>query len=127
MGVYDDDIASALQMIAESGALVTWRQVVASPPVDPSKPWKPVQPETFNDVDVHIVFLPLSRVGNESKRKAKDGETESGNEQGLMGAVAFEPSTKDVVIRAGRELRILNISKLAPNGEAILYTIEFLS
>ena len=52
-------------------------------------------------------------------------EVPTGSVMGLMGAVNFEPSLKDVVIRDGKELRLENIDVLSPNGKTILYTVVF--
>lgn len=52
-------------------------------------------------------------------------EVQNGSVMGYMGAVNFEPSLKDVVIRDGKELRLENIDVLSPNGQTILYTVVF--
>lgn len=128
MGVFDDDIATALELIEENGQLVKWRQLSNNDTDDETdKPWKTdteaVTPPT--DFDVHICFLPIDRVGAQSLRYLAGTEVAVGSMYGLMGAVDFEPSIKDVVIRDGKELAISSIDLLSPNGQKILYTVVF--
>lgn len=52
-------------------------------------------------------------------------EVKLGSLAGLMGNVSFSPDSKDVVIRDGVELRIENLDLLSPNGQKILWTVEF--
>lgn len=123
MGVYDEDIAAAQEMIAESGQLVTWRKLVDTP--NASQPWKPSNAAPVDYLSIPIVFLPVGRVNFEFIRALAGTEVAIGSLQGLMGAVSFEPSIKDVVIRGGKILNIKAIDPLAPNGDVILYTILF--
>lgn len=125
MGVYDRQIASAKRLIAAKGQNVIWRRLSISTPLpDVNKPWKPGD-DTTVDVSVSIVFVPVNRVGNELIHLLKGTEIATGSLKGLMGAVSFEPSIKDVVIRGDKTLRIKSIEPIAPNGDIIIYTIEF--
>lgn len=124
MARFDRQISTALRLIEKNGELVQWKIVQDGTPFDPLKPWKPSS-SVVTTKDVTICFLPLTRVGDESLHRMKNSEVPTGCDQGLMGAVDFEPSEKDVIVRNGKEWRIENISILAPNGQNILYTIEF--
>lgn len=42
-----------------------------------------------------------------------------------MGAVEFTPAINDVVLRGSETLRIKSIDIVAPNGDPILYKLEF--
>lgn len=118
---FDRQIATAQRQIAKNGLAVVWRQPIRG--VIQDKPW--IQQNNVPiDYDVVICFIPLKRIGKETTTP-QFPDIESGSEQGLMGAVPFEPAYEDVVIRGDETLRIANISKLAPNGQPILYTIEF--
>jgi len=124
MGQFDRQIETAKRLIAKNGQTVTWRKAGVDTP-DTSKPWLPAA-DTPTDYDnVVICFLPPGRVGQELIRYLKGTEVTTGSVQGLMSAVSFEPAANDVVIRDGKTLRIKSIDPLSPNGQIILYTIEF--
>ena len=124
MGVYDRQITSAKRLIAKQGQSATWQQIVDGAPADSSKPWLPgVAADVFNSVS--MVFLPDSQTNREFIRLLTGTEVPTGSLTGLMGAVDFDPAIKDVVIRDGETLSVQKIDKLAPNGDAILYTIWF--
>ncbi len=56
----------------------------------------------------------------------KGTEVVTGSTKALMASVSFTPSIQDVVVRSsGETLRIKSIDPLSPNGQIILYTIEF--
>lgn len=125
MGVYDADIAAAQQMIAEAGQSVTWHKLSDGAPPDANKPWLPSSGVPVN-YTVNIVFLPIDRVNERFLQALRGTEIPSGSFQGLMGAVDFIPSIKDKVTRNGVVLQIRSIDTLAPNGDPILHTIEFI-
>ena len=135
MARFDRQIETALRLIAKNGELVTWRAIndptPTDPndlaPTDPNRPWLPGA-ATLTDHDVIICFLPatssnLRTYGSFSFMNKT--EVPSGLVIGLMGQVDFEPNLKDVVIRNGRELRIVDFDVLDPNGQKILYTVTF--
>ena len=126
MAEYDRPIASAKRMIAKKGQTVFWRQIADAVATDENAPWKVGQASGINNT-VKIVFLPVRRQNLESFGYVAGTEVPKGAVYALMAAVPFEPNLKDVVIRDGVELRIANIEKLAPNGQAILYKILFKS
>lgn len=124
MARFDRQIETAKRLIAKNGELVVWRVIDDALPVDPAKPWEPAAATPVNH-DVSICFLPVDRQTMETFNFIKGTEVPKGSVMGLMGAVAFEPNMKDVVIRNGSELRIASLDALSPNGQAILYTVVF--
>lgn len=125
MGQFDRQVKTALKLIAKNGQAVKWRIVRDGAPVDSSQPWKPTQPATPVEHDVTICFLPINKEMRETIAYLRGTEVPTGSVMGYMGAVNFEPSLKDVVIRDGKELRLENIDVLSPNGQIILYTAVF--
>lgn len=122
MARFDRQIATALRLIKKNGRVVQWRQIteVENTP----QPWNP-KTGTGKDNDVSICFLPVDRITYETLSLRAGTELPKGNELGYMGAVDFEPNLKDVVVRDGKEMAIVYIDRLAPNGQNILYTILF--
>lgn len=123
MGRFDRQIATALRLIKKNGRLVQWRQLVRRE--NPDKPWETL-PAVPVDHNVYICFLPVDKDNREFINYVRgSNEIKIGSEIGLMGQVEFEPDGADKVIRDGLTLEILNIDLLAPNGQKILYTVEF--
>lgn len=126
MGVYDRAIASAQRIIRAKGDACVWHPAV-TPEAETDTPWIETEPE--GDVVTHavsIAIFPVDRRYAEMIRYMKDSEVVVGSLYGLMGEVAFTPSIEDIVVRSsGQKLAIVSISPLAPNGDVILYTIEF--
>jgi len=125
MGVYDRQIATALRVIREKGEACTWT-AKAAPTTDPATPWLPVAGVAVAYTNTPIAFFPLSRQWSELLRYLKGTEVVTGSLYGLMPAVAFAPQLTDIITRTdGSKLAPITIDPLAPNGEIILYTIEF--
>lgn len=122
MARFDRQIQTALRLIKKNGRKVQWRQIVATE--NPSEPWNP-SPGTPVDNDVDICFLPVDKTTYETLTLRAGTELPKVSELGYMGAVNFEPNLKDVVIRDGKEMAIVYIDKLAPNGQNIFYTVLF--
>ena len=125
MARFDRQVQTAKRLIAKNGQLVKWRIVRDASPANPAQPWKPTNPATPVEEDVTICFLTVDKDTYETASYMAGGEVPMGAVLGLMGAVSFEPSLKDVVIRDGKELRLFNIEELNPNGQTILYTMVF--
>jgi len=125
MGQYDRQISSATKLIAKNGQLVKWRIVRDAAPVDTAQPWKPTEQAAPVDHPVTIAFLPLSGDMRKTITRLRGTEVPINSTMGLMAAVDFNPTAKDVVIRDGQEWRIEYIDLLAPNGQKILYTVAF--
>lgn len=125
MGVFDRQIATAKRLIEKNGQTINWVQRPAGT-VDPDTPWLPTVgvPVTYTP---RIVFLPRSRLNYQLIRALNPNapEVPGGTLYGLMAQVSFTPSKDDVVVRAGVEYRMIGIDPLSPNGEIILYTIDF--
>lgn len=125
MTVYASQIAMALRMIKAKGEACLWASLTAPTP-DPDQPWLMTPGTLIEYTGTPILFLPLSRQWAEFIRYIKGTDVVTGSVYGLMGAVAFTPKLTDVVTRNdGTKLNTLSIDALSPNGEIILYTIEF--
>ena len=123
MSVYDRQIASAIRLIKAKGQTVTWKKTNLVQ--DSTQPWKTSDPSAAMH-SVAIVFLkPQSDFRNKMNHLLKGTDVPNGGVRGLMGAVDFTPDLTDVVIRNEVEMRIMNFDVIAPNGDAILYDIEF--
>lgn len=116
-------IEMALRLIKKNGQRVVWREVENNI-VDSDKPWQQGEAQ-IKDNDVIICFLPIDLQTQQTLTFLKGTELPRGSVMGYMGKVPFEPNLKDVVIRDGKELRIVNIDLLSPNGEKVLYEIVF--
>lgn len=116
---FDRQVATAQRLIQKNGQLVQWKQTEKDSSV--TEPWNQVATDPVLN-DVYICFLPSN---DPWIRYIKGSDVVSGNVYGLMGSVSFTPSTEDVVLRDSEELRISDIKLLSPNGQKILYTIEF--
>lgn len=125
MGQYDRSIAQATRMIKKYGQLVTWIQQGIQ--VSPAEPWKDmgIDPETF---PVFIVFLtPKGRLSNELFHLMQGTTVPEGAPTGLMAKVPFTPALNDKVLRGTETLNVKSMDIVAPNGEPILYKLEFAS
>jgi len=124
MGVYDRQIASAIRQISAKGQSVTWRKHINGAPLDPEKPWNGSALTTEEHI-VSILFLPLNLQTKKFADYMSNSSIHMGGEGGFMAAVDFEPSIKDEVVRDGKTLTIENFDLIAPNGDPILYILEF--
>jgi hypothetical protein len=120
MGIYDRQIKVAKRLISQKGQLVVWRSFVDGVK---TLDWIPTIP-TYNDYNVSIVFLPHTRMFMEFLRYMKGTDIPVGSLVGLMSAVNFVPSIRDIIVRPNDILTIKAISPLAPNGDIIFYTLE---
>lgn len=126
MGQFDRQIATALRLIKKNGQAVKWRSIANSIPTDPDKPWIGSTNPAPVEHDVFICFVPVKdQQWRKFLKYLTNTEVQIGDLAGLMGNVNFEPNPKDVVIRDGVELAINNIDLLSPNGQKILWTLEF--
>lgn len=128
MGTYDRQVATAQRLIAKYGQQVLWQQEAAQVS-DPDKPWQTSLDGDLAQYPVTIVFL-SPKGGNFKADLAflKGTDVIVGGVRGLMGAVSgFTPQAIDKVIRDGAKLAIKSIDMLHPNGQVILYTIEFVA
>ena len=128
MGEYDRAIASAKRVIAKKGEACKWHVTAPAVVADSDTPWI----ETVDGAapvvhaDTFIALFPLSRQFSELIRYLRGTEIVTGSLYGLMSAQSFTPAIADIVERKdGTKLGIVSIDPLAPNGDVILYTIEF--
>lgn len=121
MSIYNRQIESAKKLIRSKGKLVLWRTFIDNPT---TVKWKPEAPTT-QDHNVYITFFPIMSVMKEFLRYMKDTDIPVGSIQGYMAAQSFEPSLRDIVISGHEIYNVKNIQKLAPNGDVILYILEF--
>lgn len=119
--IYQRQIDSAKRMIKSKGKLVLWRVYIDSPS---ATKWKPEAPTT-QDHNVYITFFPIMNAMKEFLRYMKDSDVPVGSIQGYMAAQDFEPSLRDIVISGSDIYNVKAIHKIAPNGDTILYIIEF--
>lgn len=124
MGQFDRAIATAQRLIKKNGQPVTWRKLTEVA-ANPDEPWN----GGTNAVVEHTPFMCFVPAKESATRVfmayLAGTEVKTGRLAALMGAVDFTPDAKDVVIRDGVELRIESIDKLSPNGQAVLYMVEF--
>lgn len=124
MGVFDRQIALALRLIAKYGETSQFIVRTANA-VDPATPWIPTG-ETDVSNDVKIVYLSNGK-GNELFKMLLKSDVPTGGQRGLMAAVNFDPKIDSVIVRpsASRQYKLKTIDPIAPNGEMILYKLEF--
>ncbi len=126
MARFDNAIALAVRLIEKNGQTVNWIAKPVAAPTDPNKPWQggtQAKPEH----SVVICFVPVEdRRDRNFLDMFAETNIQIGALAGLMAPVNFEPSNQDVVIRGGKELRIKNANKVAPNEQTVLWIIEFL-
>lgn len=111
----------ALRLIREKGQSVIWNQYFDT--VDPNQPWKPTSNEPIS-YSPKIVFVPINQQ-DFATFGYLNGEVPKGAVKGLMGAVNFVPTLKDVVIRNGKTLNIDKFDVININGEIVLYKVIF--
>lgn len=124
MGQYDRQIASAKRLIAKYGQSVTWRQIRNGGINNAATPWKPGASQV-TEQSVQIAFFPYTTENKQLLRHLLGTEIPVGSLTGYMSAVNFEPTLKDTVLRDGKILSIKSIDPLAPNGQVIMYTLQF--
>ena len=124
MARFDRSIATAERLIKRNGQSVIWRNIVTGD--DPVEPWKQVPGTPVNN-PVDICFLPPDTKSQKFFAYLRGtNDVGIGYLQGLMkGNISFEPKLKDIVLRDGVELVIRSIDLLSPNGQKVLYTVEF--
>lgn len=122
MGTFDRQIATAQRLIKKYGQECTWK--VANKAAG-AHSWEPAA-AADTDKTVNICFVAAKdRFVRQLFQALKGSEIQIGSLAGFMGEVDFEPSINDTVLRDGVLLSIESIDLLSPNGQKILYTIEF--
>ncbi len=120
MTEYTSAIASALRMIGKKGDACTWRQYAIDPG---ATDWTEDETSTFTDYPVSIAFFPYeTRTGLTFQQVAGDVTTVT--EWALMGAVAFTPGIRDLIIRSnGETVKPAGLGRLKPGAEIVLWQI----
>lgn len=124
MGVYDEDIQTAFELIQESGEkakLVRFASVVP----DPDKPWD-TNPPAREEQDIVAVFLNFNMQGS-GQTYWNGTEVHSGDKKVLVAAQGntWPPNLQGQIVREnGSVWKIENIKTLDPNGQLILHTIQ---
>lgn len=122
MGVYDDDIATALELITEFGQSVQWKK--PAPIEDNDNPWNPGQGTTPDPHPVKMVFL-SPKTGAKYLQMMNGTEVPIKSQVALMaGGLSFTPEMNDTITRNGVSISVNRIDLLAPNGDPVLYYVE---
>lgn len=123
MGVFDRQIATAQRLIEKYGQKVIWNSKLKAD--NAGQPWKPGQ-AADTPHEVSICFVPKTdRLSRQLIQALTGTEVKVGSLAGLMGVTDFTPSGDDYVTRDGKLLTIDTLDVLNPNGQIVLYTIEF--
>jgi hypothetical protein len=128
MGTFDEEIETVKELVEEFGELITFKRLSYTVS-DPDKPW--IQTEIpGTQKDLKIIFLSpgasaSTLFGRELLQYLKGSQTITGEVRGYMASGSIVPKQNDIVIRKGKELKISAIDILNPNGQDILYTLEF--
>lgn len=123
MGVFDEDIESARELIAESGedcSIKTVRPGVA----DPTRSWEAV-PSVETNVQVKAVFLNY-KLAQSGEAYTNGSLIKTGDKKVLIAAASiFEILQSDHVVRANGDVyKIQNVKTLDPNGQHILHELQ---
>ena len=117
MGVFDDQIATALALITENGELSTIEREARTPG---AKSWRPGS--TTTSFTARAVWL------NYNLRRVDGERIKAGDQKVLIAAsglsITPDASTDKIVRADGQRWSIENVETLAPNGELILYTLQ---
>lgn len=122
MGVFDRQIEKAKEMIAAKGELCTW-VIAGAPTSDPETPW--INTES-DDTSLKVSLLFTMDSTNPLFLLLAGSAVEEGSQKALMASVGFTPKADDTVIRTdGTKLALKSVTKLAPNGQLILWKLVF--
>lgn len=128
MGVYDEEIQDAKELIEEFGQLCYWQKPA---PVTGGTPGYPIVGDKPLPIECRIAFFAprdLGRGTEEFLQAITGTEVPSGTQIGLMaGGQTFTPEATDTILRgskAGPVVVIERLDTLSPNGEDILYFIR---
>jgi hypothetical protein len=119
MGVFDEEVALAKELIEENGQAIIIRRTGQAAAPDVDQPWKLGAP-TDTDAPTLGVFLDYNR-------KEIDGEViKQGDQKVLVPAqgLTIVPAVDDVLLRGAEIWSIINVNELNPNGQRILYTLQ---
>ncbi len=122
MGQFDDEILMAVELIAENGENATLTVMTTT---DGNDPWDPGAPSE-QDATARMVFLNFK--GKDSGETYWNGMlVHAGDKKVLLaaGATALAPNINALITRAdGTKWKVVNMTRLDPNGQQILYTMQ---
>jgi hypothetical protein len=129
--VFDDDIATAQELIDEFGQQCYWQKAAAVDPDAPAVPGYPVDAEPPDAIPCKIAFFSgrdLNRGTFEFlQQMGLSLEVPESGEVGLLaGGISFTPEMTDTLRRGSEdaaEISVDKIDRLAPNGTPVLYYI----
>lgn len=128
-GVYDDDIATAKELIDEFGQDCWWQK--PAPLDNETVPGYPTVGETPDPIPCKIAFFSgrdLNRGTFEFLSLMPGMEVPDNAEVGLIaGGLSFSPENTDTIRRGAvdaAECSIEKIDRLAPNGTPVLYYVQ---
>ncbi len=132
MGVYDPQIEVAKRLIKDKGMQCIWRVMPVGKPPDCDEPWNvnAVGEASVIKHTVNVCFVSDTVVnaisGLRVNRSDDTPETSMRRQFGIMGQVPFEVALNhELQVNSGARLRLVNVRILSPNGEIILYGMEF--
>lgn len=127
-GVFDDDIATAIELIEEFGQHCFWRKPA---PIVEAEPGYPEEGDTPDPIPCTLAFFSAKDLdrGVQDYLSAMPGTEVPDNAQvGLMaGGLSFTPETVDMISRGSADadpISIISLDILAPNGTPILYFVR---
>ena len=129
-GVFDDDIATAQELIAEFGQDCWWQK--PAPVADNSVPGYPTDGELPVPVECKIAFFSARDLNRGTfeflQQMGLSLEVPVSGEIGLLaGGISFTPEMTDTLRRGAAnapEVSIDKLDRLAPNGTPVLYYVE---
>jgi hypothetical protein len=122
MGKFDRAVATAQRLISENGQSVLWRQISAGAAV--GTPWGDATVTTI-DYTVNMVFFPDTMANHEWLATRPQDGIPRGGVVGLFTTALFIPTVNDVVVRNGKNMTVVSVDQLSPNGQAIYYEVRF--
>jgi hypothetical protein len=127
MGVFDDDIATAKELIAEFGQTCYWQKPAPATGGVPGYPGVGTLPDPIECKMVFFSPKDLDRGVLSWRELMQASEVPTNGEIGLLaGGISFEPEVADTIRRSGatgRQWAIHKIDLLAPNGDPVLYFV----
>lgn len=128
MGVYDEDIAVAQELIAEFGQQCYWQKPAVQVGTSPGYADEEEEPEPIACMIAFFSARDLSRgADNWLQYMPSNMEVPVGGQIGLMaGGISFEPAATDTVRRGSptaTPIAIEALDLLAPNGTPVLYYV----
>lgn len=122
MATYDEDIQTALDLIAEAGDVSDIIRTAPGPrPIPDPTPWNPVPP-VQTEASVHAVWLNYS-FGE--KMRAGTLIHEGDLKVLIPGADIADITASDLLRNSGGELhQVVAVKTLAPNGQKILFEVQ---